>query len=205
MSEAKSEQPAIHAALIEVMKQVRSVGKDSTNTFQKFSFRGIDDVLNAVGPALRDCGVSVRPVVRDVIYQTVATSQNKQSTACRITADYVFTAVDGSEVVSTVIAESWDTGDKAAPKAMSVAMRTALIQTLALPTDEPDPDSFTHERVAAPAAQGFDPQQALQQAWGSLDALRGLHAHAAQIGAPAEYLQQIQTRINELGAIQNGK
>ena len=45
-------------------------------------------------------------------------------------------------------AESWDTGDKAMPKAMSVAMRTALIQALALPTDEPDPDSFTYTREA---------------------------------------------------------
>ena len=67
--------------------------------------------------------------------------------------------MDGSSVTATVAAEAWDAGDKATPKAMSVAMRTALLQALALPTDEPDPDSHTHERAsggegrpAAPAA-----------------------------------------------------
>jgi hypothetical protein len=43
-----------------------------------------------------------------------------------------------------------DSGDKAVPKAMSVAFRTALLQALALPTDEPDPDASTYERAAAP-------------------------------------------------------
>jgi hypothetical protein len=42
-------------------------------------------------------------------------------------------------------------GDKAAPKAMSVAFRTALLQALALPTDEPDPDSQSFEREEAKA------------------------------------------------------
>ena len=45
-----------------------------------------------------------------------------------------------------VAAEAWDSGDKAAPKAMSVAFRTALLQALALPTDDPDPDSQSYER-----------------------------------------------------------
>ena len=42
--------------------------------------------------------------------------------------------------------ESMDFGDKGAPKAMSVAYRIALLQTLCIPTDDPDPDSQSYER-----------------------------------------------------------
>jgi hypothetical protein len=58
---------------------------------------------------------------------------------------YRFTAPDGSHLETTVAGEAQDYGDKATPKAMSVAFRTALLQALALPTDEPDPDTATYE------------------------------------------------------------
>src|SRR5699024_2756892 len=139
----------IYADLAKVMRSVDHVGKGDFNSHQKFNFRGIDGVLNAVGPALREHNVVVYPRLHDVAYEEVKTSGGKASTACRVVVDYVFASVDGSTVETRVAAESWDTGDKAMPKAMSVAMRTALIQALALPTDEPDPDSFTYTREAA--------------------------------------------------------
>ena len=138
----------IYADLAKVMRSVDHVGKGDFNSHQKFSFRGIDGVLNAVGPALREHNVVVYPRLHDVAYEEVKTSGGKASTACRVVVDYIFASVDGSTVETRVAAESWDTGDKAMPKAMSVAMRTALIQALALPTDEPDPDSFTYTREA---------------------------------------------------------
>ena len=54
-----------------------------------------------------------------------------------------------------VAAEAFDSGDKATAKAMSVALRTFLLQLLALPTDEPDPDSFTYE-LGQTAARDWD-------------------------------------------------
>jgi hypothetical protein len=52
-----------------------------------------------------------------------------------------------------------DSGDKATAKAMSVAMRTALLQALCLPTDEPDPDATSYERAprAAKVTERDDP------------------------------------------------
>ena len=49
--------------------------------------------------------------------------------------------------------ESMDAGDKGTPKAMSVALRIALLQALCIPTDEPDPDTHSYERAAAPQPQ----------------------------------------------------
>lgn len=145
----------ITEALAAVMADVQAVAKKDRNEHQKFNFRGIDAVLNAVGPALRKHAVVVVPHVDDVTYDVVQTSTGKPSTACRVVVTYAFHHGDSS-LACRVAAEAWDHGDKAAPKAMSVAFRTALLQALALPTDEPDPDASTYERAAAPAAEPFD-------------------------------------------------
>ena len=173
----------IYADLAKVMRSVDHVGKGDFNSHQKFSFRGIDGVLNAVGPALREHNVVVYPRLHDVSYEEVKTSGGKASTACRVVVDYIFASVDGSTVETRVAAESWDTGDKAMPKAMSVAMRTALIQALALPTDEPDPDSFTYTREAADEKRERDAAKiervdAEIKAATTVDELRALWAQA---------------------------
>ena len=125
--------PAIYGQLAQVMADCTHVAKRDRNEHQRFLFRGIDAVVNAVGPILREHKVIVLPQVRDVTYEQVATSGGKASTACRVLVDYVFVSgVDGSTLTARVAAESWDTGDKATPKAMSVAFRTALLQALAL-------------------------------------------------------------------------
>ena len=181
----------IYADLAKVMRSVDHVGKGDFNSHQKFSFRGIDGVLNAVGPALREHNVVVYPRLHDVAYEEVKTSGGKASTACRVVVDYVFASVDGSTVETRVAAESWDTGDKAMPKAMSVAMRTALIQALALPTDEPDPDSFTYTREAADEKN--ERVAAKIEAAGTVDELRALWAQASP-----ELQKRITARVEEL-------
>lgn len=144
----------IYTALAAVMADCDHVAKRDRNEHQRFLFRGIDAVVNAVGPVLRKHGVMVVPNVEHVTYDQVSTSTGKPATACRVLATYTFYAPDGSSIDTRVAAEAWDNGDKAAPKAMSVAFRTALLQALALPTDEPDPDSQTYERAHGPAASG---------------------------------------------------
>ena len=181
----------IYADLAKVMRSVDHVGKGDFNSHQKFSFRGIDGVLNAVGPALREHNVVVYPRLHDVAYEEVKTSGGKASTACRVVVDYIFASVDGSTVETRVAAESWDTGDKAMPKAMSVAMRTALIQALALPTDEPDPDSFTYTREAADEKNERVAEKI--EAAGTVDELRALWAQASP-----ELQKRITARVEEL-------
>lgn len=181
----------IYADLAKVMRSVDHVGKGDFNSHQRFNFRGIDGVLNAVGPALREHNVVVYPRLHDVAYEEVKTSGGKASTACRVVVDYVFASVDGSTVETRVAAESWDTGDKAMPKAMSVAMRTALIQALALPTDEPDPDSFTYTREAA--NEKNERVAAKIESAGTVDELRALWAQASP-----ELQKRITARVEEL-------
>lgn len=138
--------PKIYEALAAVMAEVDHVAKRERNSEFNFSFRGIDSVVNAVGPALRKHKVIVVPDVESVRYDSVMTSRGKPSTACRVVVMYTFAAVDGSVFTCRVAGEAWDSGDKATAKAMSVAFRIALLQALALPTDDRDPDMDVYEK-----------------------------------------------------------
>ena len=144
----------IYEALNNVMRDVQSVRKGERNTMPGggFLFRGVDAVTNAVGPALREHGVIVVPEVIDAEYSTVHVGQ-KQTVMSRVVLRVKFTwyGPEGDSIASVVQSESMDSGDKATAKAHSVAFRTAMLQTLCLPTDEKDPDVDTYERSAAPS------------------------------------------------------
>ena len=140
----------IFGALSAVMGEVSSVGKDERNAGQGFNFRGIDAVVNAVGPALRKHGVIVVPRVQSCDYGTIEIGEKRKATAhVRVVVEYIFIAQDGSTISCTTAGEAMDAGDKATAKAMSVAFRIALLQALALPTSEPDPDASSYERSPA--------------------------------------------------------
>lgn len=140
----------IHERLLAVMNDVQAVGKNDRNNQQGFNFRGIDAVINAVGPAFRKHGVVVVPSVLRSEYSQVEVGKNRTPMGhARLTVEFAFVASDGSQVEAVVPSEAMDSGDKATAKAMSVALRTALLQVLALPTDEPDPDASSYERAPA--------------------------------------------------------
>jgi hypothetical protein len=137
----------IYKALSLVMEDVGAVRKAERNSAQNFNFRGIDAVVNAVSPALRKHGVIVFPRLQSVEHSTVVIGQKQTAMGhVRVQVEYIFVASDGSNLNALVAAEAMDSGDKATAKAMSVAFRTALLQTLCLPTDETDPDHDVYER-----------------------------------------------------------
>lgn len=141
----------IYQLLADVSAEVGAVKKADRNEHQRFNFRGIDAVVNAVHPKLTAHNITVVPQVIDHQYEQIEVGKNRTlSGHCRVLVDYTFYAPDGSCVTARVAAEAMDSGDKAYPKAMSVALRTALLQVLLLPTDEPDPDASSYERSAPP-------------------------------------------------------
>jgi hypothetical protein len=157
----------IYTLINKVMQDVGAVKKAERNNHQNFNFRGIDAVINAVSPAFRQHGVFAYPVIISHEYDTVTVGQNRtQMGHARVVVKYVFCAPDGSSIEVTVPAESMDSGDKATAKAMSVAYRTALLQTLCLPTDDVDPDAETFVRSTTTNYQPLTrtaPQKSEQQ------------------------------------------
>ena len=154
-----SEKPTIYEALAGAMADVGAVRKEQVNQHQRFNFRGVDAVVNAVSPAFRKHGIIVAPTLIEKELRESRTSKGATMANVYVTVRYTFYGPAGDHIEATVAAESFDSGDKATAKAMSVAFRTALLQTLALPTDEiDDPDHHTYER------SGTGPAQPVRQA-----------------------------------------
>jgi hypothetical protein len=142
--------------IVEVMKEVQGVAKKDRNTQGSgYNFRGIDAVLNAVGPAIRKAGGFIVPRILEKSSEVAASKSGGSLNTVRLTVEFSIYGTEGDPITGTVASESFDSGDKATAKAMSVALRTFLLQLLALPTDEPDPDSFTYE-LGAPAARDWE-------------------------------------------------
>lgn len=133
----------VQEALTHVMQDVREVRKKERNTHQNFNFRGIDTVMNAVGPALRKHGVVIMP---EVLEHNLASKPNAKGGTvnyCDVKVKYVVHGPDGDTLSGITVAEANDYGDKATAKALSVAYKYFLLQALCLPTDDVDPDAET--------------------------------------------------------------
>lgn len=131
--------------VMNVMKEVQAVAKKDRNENQRFNFRGIDAVVNAIGPALRKHGGFIMPHWSNVTYEGMTSARGGALNVARVEVCYAVYGSEGDPLEGKVVAEAFDSGDKATAKAMSVAFRTFILQTFCLPTDEPDPDSFSYE------------------------------------------------------------
>lgn len=136
----------IHEKILAVMADSEAIAKDRRNATQGFNFRGIDDVYNALHPLLAKHGVfSTTEVVEERSEERI-TAHGGTLIYRILKVRFHFYAADGSTVESTMIGEGMDSGDKASNKAMAVAHKYALLQLLAIPTeDAKDPDAESHE------------------------------------------------------------
>ena len=191
-----TEQPTIHVQMAKVMRDVQAVRKKETNAHFKFQFRGIDAVVNAVGPVLREDGVIVVPSDMYAEYEQVP---GKASMNVRVRNTYRFYGPAGDFVETVATGESIDNGDKGTAKANSVAFRTCLLQALCLPTDEPDPDSFSPERAAEMKKGHRDDIYSRMTQAGTVDELRALWQEANKAGFD-DLQQQIMSRVEKMKA-----
>lgn len=148
-----SETKQIYVALSKVMADVGHVGKDRKNPQQGYQFRGIDDVAKAVQPAFVSHGVVCVPRVLEREREMVATKSGGSMASVRLLVEHTFYAPDGSSVQCVTLGEAMDSGDKASNKAMSAALKYALLETLCIPVDEPDRDTEEASPQAAPKAK----------------------------------------------------
>ena len=123
------------------------IGKDSTNTFDNYKFRGIDAVYNALSPLLAKHGLCILPrmLARTVEERTSAKGGALFYVTVEAEFDFVC-AEDGSKHTIKTFGEAMDRGDKATNKAMSAAYKYAAFQAFAIPTEgDNDADASTHE------------------------------------------------------------
>ena len=116
---------------------------------QKYAFRGIDDVLNALSPALVRNGLVIMPEVLE--REVVEKPSRNGGCLFYVTVKVRYTMIcadDGSSHDVIVYGEAMDSGDKATNKAMSAAYKYMAIQSFAIATEgDNDADRTTHYPV----------------------------------------------------------
>ena len=70
----------IHPAMVAAMRDIDAIAKEQRNDQQGFVFRGIDDVINAVGPVLRTHGIFMLPTAGEPIVDHYSTKTGTQMT-----------------------------------------------------------------------------------------------------------------------------
>jgi len=139
----------IYGQLAKVMADLPAIGKNQKNLQQKFNFRGIDDIYNALQPVMAKHGiVSVPHCVTDIVRTEVKTRSGGTGIHQTSKHTFMFFAEDGSMVSTEAIGEGIDYGDKVSNKCASIAHKYAMLQLFCIPTKEDkDPDRHTHEVV----------------------------------------------------------
>jgi hypothetical protein len=148
----------IYTKIAKVLNDVGAVAKNEKNKDQGFNFRGIDSVVNAVNPHLKANNLFIAHEVLEHNLDRFENASKKIVTNVTVRVKYTWFAEDGSSIENVAIGEGRDFADKATAKAMSVAFRTHLLQLLALPTDDKDPDAESIEIDTAPAAAPAAPK-----------------------------------------------
>lgn len=201
--------PMIYKALAAVNKSIKAIGKDRTNQQQGFKFRGIDDVMNELHSLFAANEIIILQTINSV---EVTERTNQRGTALfyvRINVTYHFTHSDASHADITVFGEAMDSGDKATTKAMSIALKYALLQMFLIPTEEDkDPDAVAHEVKAAklPATnietgpeftqamqliETADSTERLKDIWATFKTFQGVKTFKDAITSKKKELQKI--------------
>lgn len=143
-----SEPGKVYAKFAAAFASVGAIAKASKNKHHGYSYRGIDDVLNALHGVLADQGVFYTPRMVGEAYDEWQTAKGGRLQVARIAYEFVFYADDGSSlIVGPVVGQSADTDDKAPMQALSQAAKYALLQAFCIPTEDvvdPDASSTVH-------------------------------------------------------------
>ena len=145
-----AETPKIFSTINSVMSELGAITKDKRNQQQGFSYRGVDDVMNALNPLMVKHKLFCVPKVLRNEREERQTSRGSNLLYSIVTMEYTLYAEDGSSISAVVIGEGMDSGDKATNKAMAIAYKYAMFQIFSIPTEEtaPDADKDTPEETA---------------------------------------------------------
>lgn len=149
-----NETPKVYAAIAACTAALGRTGieKGRRNQQQGFSFRGIDDVFNALSGVLAENQLCIIP---RVMHREVTERQTqKGGVLFYVVLDVEFDivcAADGSRHMARVCGEAMDSADKATNKAMSAAYKYMALQLFCIPTEaNEDADATTHDVAPAP-------------------------------------------------------
>lgn len=141
--------PKVYRAINAVTKAIgkEGIAKGRKNVQQGYSFRGVDDVYNALSPFLGEHGLCILPRMLSREQTERESSKGGALFVVVVAAEFDFVSVeDGTKHTVRTYGEAMDSADKATNKAMSAAYKYACMQAFSIPTEgDNDADSTTHE------------------------------------------------------------
>lgn len=155
-----NEVPKVYACITAVSGKIAQTGisKDRKNVQQGYSFRGIDDVYNALAPILAEHKLVIVPRILSRVCVERTSKSGSAQFFVTVEAEFDFVAADdGSTVTARTFGEAQDSGDKATNKAMSAAYKYAAFQIFCIPTEgDNDADAKTAEPSLPAMPDGFE-------------------------------------------------
>lgn len=142
----------VYKAINAVQDDLAKIGisKDKKNAQQGYSFRGIDDVYDALAPLLAKHKLCIIPYAQSRTVVERASKNGGVLFYVTVECEFHFiSAEDGSCHIAKTYGEAMDSADKATNKAMSAAYKYAAFQTFCIPVDVEDADAETPQ-VSAP-------------------------------------------------------
>jgi hypothetical protein len=146
--------------LAEVRRRIGYIQKRGHN--ERFNYRYVTaaDIAGAVGDILAQLGVVVVPSLESIAYEPVRTGSGQVERVARVIMSYTFTDVDTAEAVTVKVpGEGLDVGDKAPYKAMTGALKYALLQSFLLATGDDPEDERGDSRAALGSERVITPEQ----------------------------------------------
>jgi ERF superfamily len=128
----ESDKPTIFELIPKVMEDIGAVSKSGTGDVP-YKFRGIDQVMNAVHPALVKHGVFIVPEVLEWKDERLA---NGRAHLVMLRVAYDIYGPRGDKVRAVGVGESVDYSDKATNQAMSMAYKYAILETFCITTED---------------------------------------------------------------------
>lgn len=143
----------IYESLQSVNEELNAIKKDQKG--YNYNFRGIDSVLNAIGPLFKKFGIITRRVNAEIInFPDYVDKKGNKVNHFLLKATYMFTStIDGSEIFSVGFGEGMDGQDKAIGCATSNAYKYVIFEMFNIATEEQiDSDQKTaiENKVDAP-------------------------------------------------------
>lgn len=153
----------IAAVMAAISKE--GIAKNRINEQQRYKFRGIDDVFNALSPILAAHRLLILPrvVKREQVERQTTKGGAIFYTTLTVEFDFI-SADDGSKHTVTTIGEAMDSADKSSNKAQSAAYKYAAFQAFAIPTEADNDADASHHDVAPQDTGPTEAGQAVLQA-----------------------------------------
>jgi ERF superfamily len=134
--------------LAEVRRRIGYIQKRGHNERFNYSYVTAADIAGSVGDILSELGVVVIPCLENITYES-ATGRGETTRMARVVMAYTFSDVDSDEeIVAKVAGQGLDSGDKAPYKAMTGALKYALLQSFLLATGDDPEDERADSRTA---------------------------------------------------------